>query len=193
MHPPLPPVHEAAACRLHIAADYLAAARFCLSEVDAAREYAALAMADLPADIRVQVKRAMASRDFHWLDTIASALQPPKDNRKFRLSRPRPHIPDGLRTPAQAAARLGCSEKTLKGYVAAGAIGYVVIGHGSKRPRKMFSDSDLDAFIAEQTRKDSPCPSTPTSVRRIGVSTSRSKVIAFSAVPRPRPGGKRKP
>ena len=55
---------------------------------------------------------------------------------------PRPS--DGLRTPAEAAARLGCSIKTLNGHVAAGALKYVIIGHGTKRPRKMFTDADLD-------------------------------------------------
>ena len=35
-----------------------------------------------------------------------------------------------------------------------GALRYVTIGHGTKRPRKMFTDADLNEFIAEQTRKD---------------------------------------
>jgi hypothetical protein len=100
--------------------------------------------------------------------------------------------PGGLLTSAQVAAKLGCSIKTLNGHVASGALRYVAIGHGTKRPRKMFTDSDLDAFIANQTRKDSPCPSSAIRARHIGASTSSSKVIAFSAVPRPRPGGKRK-
>src|SRR4051794_10569450 len=38
--------------------------------------------------------------------------------------------PGGLRTPAEAAAKLGCSIKTLNGHVAAGALKYVIIGHG---------------------------------------------------------------
>src|SRR2546430_15506855 len=51
--------------------------------------------------------------------------------------------PDGLKTAAQAAARLGCSVKTLNGHVASGALRYVIIGHGTKRPRRMFTDADL--------------------------------------------------
>jgi hypothetical protein len=102
-----------------------------------------------------------------------------------RERKPRP--PDGLRTMAEAAAKLGCSIRTLKAHVAAGELRYVTIGHGKKRPRRMFTDADLDQFITTQTHKDSPCPSSETRARHIGASTSSSKVIAFSAQPRPRP------
>jgi len=91
--------------------------------------------------------------------------------------------PDGLRTPAEAARKLRCSIKTLNGHVASGALQYVVIGHGTKRPRRMFADTDLDDFIANQTRKDVPCPSisTETVARRISTSTSKCEVIGFTA------------
>jgi hypothetical protein len=115
----------------------------------------------------------------YWLDTP-------------RRHKPRTAVPGGLLTAAQAAAKLACSIKTLNGHVATGALKYVIVGHGTKRPRKMFTGSDLDAFITNQTRKDSPCPSSAIRARHIGALTSSSKVIAFSAVPRPRPGGKRK-
>ena len=100
----------------------------------------------------------------------------PPRQRKARLA-----PPDGLRTQAEAAAKLGCSIKTLKGHIATGAVRYVIIGHGSKRPRKMFTDSDLDEFIAAQTRKDFPCPSTAPAKRRTGISTSNITVIGFTA------------
>src|SRR6516165_2354458 len=100
--------------------------------------------------------------------------------------------PNSLLTPADAARRLGCSVKTLAGHVASGALRYVIIGHGIKRPRKMFADADLDAFIVNQTRKDVPCPSTATRAPRSGNTTSSGEVIAFSAQPRPRPGAKPK-
>jgi hypothetical protein len=90
-------------------------------------------------------------------------------------------LPHRLRSRREAAAKLGCSLRTLRGHVASGALRYVIIGHGTKRPRKMFADSDLDEFIANQTRKDSPaCPSSKTKVHPSGDSTSRSEVIAFS-------------
>jgi hypothetical protein len=114
----------------------------------------------------------------------------PQPKRRHRQRTPRP--PDGLLTAAQAAAKLGCSIKTLKGHVAAGAVKYVIIGHGAKRPRRMFTDVDLDEFIANQTRKDVSCPSTRTRARHTGNSTFSGEVIAFTALPRPAPGVKPK-
>jgi hypothetical protein len=107
---------------------------------------------------------------------------------------PRPPVPNGLRTLHEGAARLGCSVRTLRGHIASGTISYVVIGHGKKRPRKMLTDADLDAFIANQTRKDLPtsCPSIAMRARNTGTSTSKCEVIAFSARPNARPGVKPK-
>lgn len=114
----------------------------------------------------------------------------------FRLycRRPRPPVPNGLRTLAEGAARLGCSVRTLRGHIASGAISYVVIGHGRKRPRKMLTDADIDTFIANQTRKDLPisCPSIAARARHTFTSTSKSEVIAFTARPNARPGVKPK-
>ena len=111
---------------------------------------------------------------------------------RSRRRQPRPPVPGGLLTAAQAAAKLNCSIKTLNGHVKAGGPKYVTIGRGTKRPRRMFTDADLNQFIADQTREAPPCPSSVTSARHTGAMTSKSKVIAFSAVPRPRPGAKRK-
>jgi hypothetical protein len=86
-----------------------------------------------------------------------------------------------LRTLREAAAKLRCSVKTLNGHVASGALRYVQIGHGHKRPRRFFTDLDLDSFIADQTRKDVPCPSTKPADHRISTSTSKSVVIGFTA------------
>jgi hypothetical protein len=123
--------------------------------------------------------------------------------RRARAQRPRPRpparkprqpTPDGLKTLSEGAAKLGCSLKTLKGHIASGALPYVALGHGSKRQRKMLTDADLDAFIANQTRKDVPaCPSIESRVRRIGTSTSTAEVIGFSARRSARLAAKRKP
>lgn len=128
------------------------------------------------------------------LGELAALIELPTKAAKPRCQHhPRIHVPDGLRTMREAAARLGCSVKTLKAHIASGVLGYVVIGHGSKRPRKMFTDADINQFIANQTRKDVPvCPSSPTSARRTINTTSSSEVIAFTALPRPRPSGKPK-
>src|SRR5262245_19227351 len=85
---------------------------------------------------------------------------PAAPRRARRTRKPRQATPDGLKTTEQAATKLGCSIKTLNGHVASGTLPYVQIGHGKKRPRKMFTDADLNAFVANQTRKEIPtCPS----------------------------------
>jgi helix-turn-helix protein len=100
--------------------------------------------------------------------------------------------PNGLLTRAQAAAKLNCSLRTLDGHVASGTLRYVVIGHGKKRARRMFTDADLNEFIANRTRKDVPCPSIASGARRSGSSISGFEVIAFTGLRNARPGGKPK-
>lgn len=98
-----------------------------------------------------------------------------------RKRRERARPLDGLLTADEAAARLRCSIKTLNGYIASGAVRYVAIGHGSKRPRKMFTATDLDEFIVNQTKKDAPsCQSSKKPVRLIGGTTFRSEGTAFT-------------
>src|SRR5262249_23541428 len=89
-----------------------------------------------------------------WLPALPNGERPQKA--KPPVAAP----PDGLRPPAEAARKLHCSIKTLNGHVASGALKYIAIGHGKRRTRRMFTDTDLDQFIANQTRKDVPCPST---------------------------------
>jgi hypothetical protein len=133
----------------------------------------------------------------HLHDSIISILTPPGAGRTLTAAlhrrflygvRPRAMPPpDGLLLSAEAARKLRCSVKTLNGYVTAGALGYVIIGHGRKRPRRMFTQADLDAFIQAQTRKDVPCPSTRTATvaRRTSTSTSKCEVIDFTGPRKP--------
>lgn len=138
-------------------------------------------------DVEEWIERARAQREKERLDRANALLRKlgkplliPASERRIR--KPRARVPDGLKTRAEAAAKLNCSEKTLDGHVEAGTLRYVVIGHGTKRQRKMFTDADLDAFIADQTRKEAPaCPSIESRVRRTGTSTSGAEVIGFSA------------
>src|SRR5262245_47889561 len=129
---------------------------------------------------------------------LPSSSQLPSDEKPARVGqvaprKPRESSPDGLKTAAQAAAKLNCSIKTLNGHVASGALKYVAIGHGKRRARKMFTDTDLNEFITNQTRKDSPCPSDAIHAPRSTATTFRSNVTAFSDLRRRRLGAKPKP
>ena len=125
----------------------------------------------------------------------SSAAQADLSSNSHRQRKPRHPPPDGLKTAAQAAAKLNCSIKTLNGHVAAGELKYIVIGRGRKRTRRMFSDADLNEFITDKARKDAPCPSTrtETAVRRSSISTSKSTVIGFMEARSKRRAEKPKP
>ena len=111
---------------------------------------------------------------------------------KRRRHRPRSATPDGLRTLDEAAARLRCSIKTLKGHVTTGELKYVTIGHGNKHVRRMFTDADLNAFITTRTREDSPCPLPASRARHTGTSISKCAVIDFGGPRKPPTGAKPK-
>jgi excisionase family DNA binding protein len=88
---------------------------------------------------------------------------------------------EALRTPEEAARVLRCSKKTLAAHIRSGALRYIVIGCGAKRPRRMFADEDLKEFIENQRRRETPCPSTVTRARRSTTSISNSVVLGFTA------------
>jgi len=117
---------------------------------------------------------------------------------RFDLPRPgeraplRSPPPGGLLTPAEAARKLRISLKTLAGHVASGALRYVRMGHGRKRRRMMFTAAEIDSFIANQTRKATPCPSTAGRARRTGISTSIGEVIDFTGPRKPPTSAKRR-
>jgi excisionase family DNA binding protein len=106
-----------------------------------------------------------------------------------------PFPTDGLKTPAQAARRLGVSNRTLRGLVTSGEVRYVNVGRGKQRERVMFTDSDLDDFIANRTRQKAQqsCPSTSQRVRRFTTTISSGEVLAFTARRSERTDAKRKP
>jgi hypothetical protein len=131
------------------------------------------------------------------LDAISAEIRPaqpiPLSQRSRRQHKPRIPPPDGLKTAAEAAAKLGCSVKTLHAHVDAGDLHYVIVGKGKKRMRRMFNDADLDEFITNQTRKDSPCPSIASRGRRSSTTISGGEVVAFTALrKRPRDAKPRK-
>jgi hypothetical protein len=67
---------DVATC-LRAAADSLACARFCPSEVEFAREYTHIAMPGLPPDLAALAEEALSDGDWRTLDQIANAFEPP--------------------------------------------------------------------------------------------------------------------
>jgi excisionase family DNA binding protein len=86
-----------------------------------------------------------------------------------------------LLTMNEAATQLGISTRTLRGHVKMGEIAYIALGHGVKRVRRMFDESDLEAF-KERRRRVDPCPSISPKTRRSSTSTSGGQVSDFTAL-----------
>jgi hypothetical protein len=89
----------------------------------------------------------------------------------------------GLLTAAQAAGDLNITVEQLLQHVKDGALRYINVGRGRKRPRYRFEPSDLDAFKAARTTlEQQPCPSSSRrSPHPISGSVSKSNVVGFSA------------
>jgi excisionase family DNA binding protein len=129
----------------------------------------------------------------HIAALIMAALRRHDDGLVEPVPPPQPVPSDGLKTPAQAAQRLGVSIRTLRGLVSSGAVRYVAIGRGRQREKMMFTDADLDDLVASRTRqKARECLSTSPKVRRSITSTSNGKVLAFTARRNGRTDAKRK-
>ena len=96
----------------------------------------------------------------------------------------KPVTPGGLHDIPAAAARLGVTEEKLRAFVRDGELKYVNVGHGAKRPRYRFTDSDINELIEKRRQQDVPqCQSTsPKSPRRIICSTSYSTVVGLTAL-----------
>ena len=58
-----------------------------------------------------------------------------------------------LLSPRQAAQRLHVSGDTLDGLVQDGELPFVNVGRGKKRPRRMFEEVVIDAFIERRTQR----------------------------------------
>ena len=147
-------------------------------------------------EFRARIAAAIAAARMSWprLDVAASCGG---DDDELVEPAPAPAAPpsptDGLKTPAQAARRLVVSIRTLRGLVSSGELRYVNVGRGKQREKMMFTDTDLDDFIASRTRqKAQQCPSTSPKARRSTTSTSSGEVVAFTARRNGQTGGKRK-
>jgi hypothetical protein len=87
-----------------------------------------------------------------------------------------------LRSPKEAAGRLGVSVKTLNGFVRTGELRYINAGNGKRKVRRKFTDENIAEFIEHRTKRDVPCQSTSIRTARSTTSTSSSRVIGFTAL-----------
>ena len=92
-----------------------------------------------------------------------------------------------LRTIAETAERLRISEDMLRGLVRDGEMRFVNVGRGKIKPRIMFTDRDIDDFIAARQRRLA-CPSTSRKARRTTGTSSNVVVTGFAALRARQPG-----
>lgn len=85
-----------------------------------------------------------------------------------------------LLTMQQTADQLGISIRTLREHVKHGEITYIAMGRGEQRQRRMFDQSDIDAF-KERRRRIDACPSTPLKAHRSTTSPSSLGGSGFMA------------
>jgi hypothetical protein len=105
------------------------------------------------------------------------------DAERQKPKRKPPPDPDALLTAAQAAARLGVTVDQFMGHVEDGAIDYINVGRGKKRPRYRFAPADLETFKAARITTEQPCRfSSRKNPNPITGSTSKSKVVGFTAL-----------
>jgi len=98
--------------------------------------------------------------------------------RRRRKAPERP--PDGLLTPAEAAARLRITEEQLSAFVRDGELRYVNMGRGTKRPRYRFTEADICELIEKRKEQDFQClSSNRKSPHRTTGTTSKSVVVGF--------------
>jgi hypothetical protein len=83
-------------------------------------------------------------------------------------------------TPQETALRLNITTDQLAAFTADGEISYINVGRGKKRPRRRYTEQDIQEFL-ERRRRREVCLSTATSVPRTTSSISRSTVIGFMA------------
>ncbi|WP_413714853.1 helix-turn-helix domain-containing protein [Sphingobium sp. B2D3C] len=84
---------------------------------------------------------------------------------------------DLLLTPAQAAARLHISDKTLRRLRQQGHIRYVAITERKIR----YRPEDCDAYVASRVRENEQCQSTSRKTRRSTSTTSNIVAADFMA------------
>ena len=89
-----------------------------------------------------------------------------------------------LMTATEAAGKLGMSVKTLMGHVHAGRLRFINVGT-AKRKSYRFTPKNLRTFIENQKERAAPCPSTNLPKVHSTPTTSKSTVVAFTALQKP--------
>jgi hypothetical protein len=143
---------DAATTCLRAAADSLALARFLPSEADLACEFAAMAMADLPAELATQVERALACGNYRALDELAIALEPPP-----AAPPPNPAPPTRDRpTPAHiSGASLLCHLEIIEPWIRLGGFGVTLhFGKDEAAPAQDEHPQDGRGGRAEWQERD---------------------------------------
>ena len=83
-----------------------------------------------------------------------------------------------LLTPRQAASELGISVRQLTELTCDGAIRWIDVGRGAKRPTRRFTKEDIDRFIEARAKISQPAQVEGSRVRPV---TSIYRVIDFGA------------
>jgi excisionase family DNA binding protein len=149
-----------------------------------------------PAELGAHIAAAIAAARVPWARgpvRDGPGLLDDDEELVEHVTVPAPVPADGLKTPSQAARRLGVSIRTLRGLVTSGDLRYVNVGRGKQREKIMFTDNDLNDLIAGRTRqKAQQCQSISPRARRSTTSTSSGAVLDFTARRNGQTGGKRK-
>ena len=92
---------------------------------------------------------AAFSGTVEWQGILAATEAADTPLRRRRRRQLRMRMQGGLLSMDEAAAKLGCSIKTLNGHVASGALRYVNIGHGRSARAKCSPTPISTQFIAK--------------------------------------------
>jgi len=101
-------------------------------------------------------------------------------------------LDEPLMKPADAAERLGISEKNLMEHVHAGRLRFINVGTKTRKIHR-FTTYNLETFIKNQKERGIPkCQSSSVPTLKHTASTSMSGAVDFLAIPKPGTGKKPK-
>jgi hypothetical protein len=100
---------------------------------------------------------------------------------RTRKRRKRKATSDGLPDVAAVAVRLNVTKEKVRTFARDGELKFINVGHGEKRPRYRFTDSDIAELIEKRRQQETlQCPSLkPKSPHPISGTGSKSIVVGF--------------